>query len=77
MRLKAWGDHDDVIEVDQQRLPVESAEDLFHESLEGGQGGGQPKGEHLPLPQSVPRDERRLHLGIGTQRNLPVAAQQV
>jgi len=36
MRLEVWGDHDDVIEVDQQCLPVESVEDLFHKSLESG-----------------------------------------
>jgi len=56
---------------------VEPTEDLFHEPLEGGGGGGQPKGQHLPLPQSVPRDERRLLLGFKTQRDLPIAAQQV
>jgi len=50
VHLEVWGDHNDVIEVDQQCLPVESTEDLLHESLEGGQGGGQPKWQHLPLP---------------------------
>jgi len=50
VRLEVWGDHDDVIEVDQQCLPAESAEDLLHMSLKGGRSGGQPKRQHLPLP---------------------------
>jgi len=43
MSREVWGDHDGVIKVDQQCLPVEAAEDLFHESLKGGRGRGQPK----------------------------------
>jgi len=77
VRLEVWGDNDDIIEVDQQRLPVEPTEDLFHESLKGGWGVGQPKGQDLLLPQSVLCDERRLLLCIGTQKDLPVSAQQV
>jgi len=77
MRLEVRGDHDDVIEIDQQHLPVEPTEDLFHESLKGGRGGGQPKGQHLPFPQSAPCDERRLLLCVGAQRDLPVSDQQV
>jgi len=46
---EVWGDHNDVIEVDQQCLPVKSTKDLFHQSLEGGRGGGQPKRQHLPF----------------------------
>jgi len=74
---KVQRDHDDVIEVYQQRLPMESTQDLFHEPLECSGGGGQPKGKHFPLPQPVPGDERRLLLGVGTERNLPITAQQV
>jgi len=74
---KVWGDNDDIIEVYQQCLPMDSTKDLFLEPLERGGGGSQPKGEHFPLPQSVPGDERRLLLGIGIERDLSVTAQQV
>jgi len=30
MSREVWGDHDDIIEVDQQCLPVQSAKNLFH-----------------------------------------------
>jgi len=74
---KVWGAHNDVIKVYQQCLPMESTKDLFHEPLERGGGGGQPKGEHLPFPQPVPGDEHHLLLGVGTERDLSVDAQQV
>jgi len=47
---KVWRDYDDVIEVYQQCLPMESTKDLFHEPLECSEGGSQSKGKHLPLP---------------------------
>jgi len=50
---EVWGDLDDVIEVDQQCLPVQSIKDLIHQSLKGGRGGDQPEWQHLPLPQAV------------------------
>jgi len=50
MSCEVWGDHDDVIEVDEQCLSVDSAKDLLHESLKGGRGKGQPKWQHLLLP---------------------------
>jgi len=74
---KVRRDHDDVIEVYQQRLPMESTQDLFHEPLERSRGGSQPKGEHFPLPQSVPGDECRLLLGVRTEKNLPITAQHI
>jgi len=74
---KVWGDHDDVIEVYQQCLLMESTKDLSHEPLERSGSGSQPKGEHLPLPQSISGDERRFLLGVGTERDLPITAQQV
>jgi len=36
MSREVWGDHDNVIKVDQQCLPVEAAEDLFNKSLKDG-----------------------------------------
>jgi len=74
---KVRGDYNDVIKVYQQRLPMESTQDLFHEPLERSGGGSQPKGEHFPLPQSVPSDECGLLLGVGTERDLLITAQQV
>jgi len=78
--LQVWGDHDDVIEVDQQCLPVEPTQSMSLCSMslwKVAKGGGQPKGQHLPLPQFVPSDERRLLLGVVTQRDLPIPAQRV
>jgi len=43
MRLEVWRDHDDVTKIDQQCLPVEFTEDLFHMSLKGGRAGSRPK----------------------------------
>jgi len=77
MSWEVWGDYDDVIEVHQQCLPMEFTKDLFHEPLERSGGKGQPKGEHLQLPQSAPGNERRLLLGVGTERDLLITAQQV
>jgi len=55
VRLEVWEDHDDIIEVDQQYLLVESTGDLFHKSLQGGQGRMSLKGStfHFHSPSRV------------------------
>jgi len=52
---KVWGDDDDVIEVYQQCLPMESTKDLFHEPLECSGAEVNPKGStfHFHNPSLV------------------------
>jgi len=77
MGCEVLKDHDDIIKVNEQRLPVELTENLLYELLEGSRGEGQPKWQHLPFSELVQRYERSLSLGVRTKGDLPVPAKQV
>jgi hypothetical protein len=77
MRREVRSDHNHIIKVKQQRLPVEAMQDSFHQALKRSWSGSQAKGEHFPLPESGPRDESRFLLGVLTERDLPVTTDQV
>jgi len=50
--LEVWGGHYDVIEVDQQCLPVKSAEDVFHQPLKSGRAEVNPNDNTLQFHSS-------------------------
>jgi len=51
---KVWGDHDDIIEVDEQGLPVEATENMLHKSLKGNRGESQTEQQHLLISKARP-----------------------
>ena len=49
--LPCGGEHDDVIEVEETRFPVETREDAIHEAGEGGGGVTEAKRDLIKLVQ--------------------------
>ena len=68
------GEHDDVIEVEETRFPVEAREDAVHEAGEGGGGVTESKRDLIKFVQlSTAGTKRRLLLIPLHDRDLPVS----
>ena len=74
MFLPCGGEHDDVIEIEETRFPVETREDEVHEAGEGGGGVAEAKRDLIELVQlSTAGTKRRLLLIPLHDRGLPVS----
>ena len=72
------GEHDDVIEVKEKCLPVETGEDAIHEAGEGSGSIAEAKGDLIELKElATASTERCLLLVPLHDRDLPVSTLEV
>jgi len=77
MSAEVEGDCNDIIEIDEQGLPVQPTQDLLYESLECGRSGRKSERQHLLFPESISCNKRGLVLCFRTQGHLPIPAEQI
>ena len=76
--LPCGGEHDDVIEVEEARFPMETREDAVHEEGEGGGGVAEAKWNLIKFVQlAAASTKRRFLLVLLHDRDLPVSTLKI
>ena len=76
--LPCGGEHDDVIEIEETRFPVETRKDAVHEAGEGGGGVAEAKRDLIEFVWLSAAGTKRHFLLIPLHdRDLPVSTLQI
>ena len=77
MLLKRASEHDDIVQVDQARLPCEADQDEVHEPLKQNRRVGKAEAQHFELVSTSSGDESSLIAVDGSNLSLPISSAQI
>ena len=72
------GEYDDIIEVEEAYLPVETGGDVIHEAVEGGGSIAEAKGDLIKLKELATACAKRCYFLVPLlDRDLPVSTLEI